>query len=245
MSSIHPAAQAVIMAGGLGTRLRPYTYVLPKPLVPVGEHPILEYILRQLARADFRRVTLVVGYKAEILQSVIGDGSRFGLEIDYFKEDSPLGTMGALASLTNLEENFLVMNGDLCTDMDFRSFFNQHMEQGPAMTVASYYRIHRMEFGVLDIDAANARVTSFREKPEIGLWVSMGIYALRRDAVALIPTQTFFGFDTLMHTLLGRGIPVGIFPFAGRWHDIGRPDDYFRVQDEFEKYGSAIFGLGS
>ena len=237
--------QAVIMAGGKGTRLQPYTYVLPKPLVPLGERPILEFILQKLAAAGFVQVTIVVGYKAEILMTVIGNGKRFGLAIEYFIEETPLGTMGALSLLDNLADNFLVMNGDICTDLDFARLYHAHMADMPALTVASYPRKERLGLGVLDLNDDHTRIVGFREKPVLDMWVSMGVYALNRRAVNHIPRDTFFGFDTLMHTLLAQGEAIGSYPFAGRWHDIGRPDDYAEVQELFATEGVAIFGLSS
>ena len=239
----HPPTQAVIMAGGKGTRLQPYTYVLPKPLVPLGERPILEFILRKLAAAGLTQVTIALGYKAQILMAVIGDGERFGLNINYYIEEQPLGTMGALALLDNLADNFLVMNGDICTDMDFADFFCSHTASNNELTVASYLREERLELGVLDLDEGKERIIGFREKPTLDLWVSMGIYGLRKSALQHIPQHTFFGFDTLMHTLLGKKQPVGSYPFRGRWHDIGRPDDYALVQDLYAAQGDGIFGL--
>ena len=240
-----PQTQAVIMAGGKGTRLQPYTYVLPKPLVPLGERPILEFILRKLAAAGFTQVTIVAGYKAEILMAVIGDGERFGLAIKYFVEETPLGTMGALSLLDNLADNFLVMNGDICTDLDFARLYQAHSIGMPALTVASYPRKERLELGILDLNDEHTRIVGFREKPVLEMWVSMGVYALNRRAVSHIPRNTFFGFDTLMHTLLNKGEAIGSYPFAGRWHDIGRPDDYAEVQELFAAHGAAIFGLSS
>lgn len=239
----HRLTQAVIMAGGKGTRLRPYTYVLPKPLVPIGEKPILEYILRQLAAADITDVCIVLGYKGDLLHSVIGDGRRFGLTISYYTEDQPLGTMGALPLLPNLHDNFLVLNGDLCTDLQLRDFANAHMDSDAPFSISVYHCSHKMEFGVLDIDHDSGRAIGFREKPLVSLWVSMGIYALQRELVQYIPPHTYFGFDNLMHSLLEKNIPINTVPFAGRWHDIGRPEDYFLVQDAYEKQGDALFGL--
>ena len=233
------------MAGGKGTRLRPYTYVLPKPLVPIGEFPILEYILRQLAKAYITNVTIVTGYKADILQTIIGDGTRFGLSISYLKEETPLGTMGSLSMLPDLADDFLVMNGDLCTDMDFDKLLKAHGTTGKILTVSVCQRIHKLDFGVLEIDRNNGEVLSFQEKPEMAAWVAMGIYALNKKAATYIPKETFFGFDTLMHTLISSNIPIGTYCFNGRWHDIGQPEDYFLVQDEFEQHGLDIFGLSS
>ena len=235
--------QAIIMAGGKGTRLRPYTYVLPKPLVPVGERPILELLLRQLAQNDVTRITIVGGYKAEILMAVIGDGRRLGVDITYYIEESPLGTMGALSFLDTLDDDFLVMNGDICTDLNFHDLLVAHTQSGCALTVGSYLRKEQMELGILELDASRSRIVAFKEKPVQEVFVSMGIYGLKRRTLTFIPRGEFFGFDSLMHSLLAADEPINSYLFSGRWHDIGRPDDYALVQDAFEREGHALFGL--
>ena len=235
--------QAVIMAGGKGTRLRPYTYVLPKPLVPVGERPILELLLQQLAQSHVTQVVIVGGYKAEILMAVIGDGHKFGVDISYYIEESPLGTMGALSFLDSLDDNFLVMNGDICTNLNFHDLLVAHKQSGCALTVGSYPRKEQLELGVLELDASQSRIVGFKEKPVQEVFVSMGVYGLSRKALSFIPTGKFFGFDNLMHNLLAVGEPINSYLFSGRWYDIGRPDDYALVQDAFEKEGHTLFGL--
>lgn len=220
--------RAVILAGGKGTRLRPYTVTLPKPLVPVGDRAILEIVIEQLRSAGVTRVTMAVNHLAQLLQAYFGDGSRYGLKIDYSLEEQPLGTMGPLRNIADLPENFLVMNGDVLTDVDYRAFWQEHLSGGWAASVCTFRRTVKIDFGVLEV-SPDGFLTAFREKPEVSHDVSMGIYAFRRDVLKYFPPGPF-GFDQLMLTLLERGVPVRCRPHRGQWLDIGRPDDYERAQ---------------
>ncbi len=225
--------RAVILSGGKGTRLYPYTLVLPKPLMPIGEYPILEVIIRQLVKAGFDHITLAVNHQAEIIKAFFQDGSRWGIRIDYSLEDKPLGTMGPLRLISDLPENFLVMNGDILTDLDFAGFHDAHSASGNAFTISSMRRQHRIDYGVLDTDQ-HGFLTGFREKPAVDYEVSMGVYMIGQGALTHIPDSVPFGFDTLMLKLLELGQRVDVHPFAGYWLDIGRPDDYARAIEEFE-----------
>jgi len=225
--------RAVILAGGLGTRLRPYTVVLPKPLMPIGEYPILEVILRQLSYHGFKHITLAVNHQAEIIQSFFNSGTKWGVKIDYSLEKSPLGTMGPLKLIDDLPENFLIMNGDILTDLNFRDFFDHHVENGNVFTVASFMRTVKTDYGVLSTNEIN-HITTFQEKPAFSFNVSMGIYMANRRILDLIPPNKVYGFDNLMLDLLKEKIPANVKPFDGYWLDIGRPDDYIQAIDEFE-----------
>ncbi len=222
------------MAGGKGTRLRPFTAVLPKPLVPIGEISILEMVLRQLRFYGFEQAIICVGHKAELIMAVVGDGKRFGLEVRYHLEEKPMGTVGALTQVTGLEENFLVMNGDICTDLDFSLLYRDHLEHGAAATVGCYQREEQIELGVLELDGNGGRVVGFQEKPIHHLWVAMGVNALQKRVIDLIPKNQLFGFDSLLHRMLTDGVPIRAFRFRGLWLDIGRPDDYEKIVVEFE-----------
>ena len=217
-------ATAIILAGGKGTRLKPYTVAIPKPLVPIGEIPISEILLRQLKSCGFKDVILAVNHQAEILRAFFQDGSRWGLNIRYSLEAMPLGTMGPLKLIEDLPENFLVMNGDVLTDLDFGSFLKQHETSDSRFTIASYLRSEKVDFGVLH--AADGRLTHFEEKPMREALVSMGVYAVNKDVLNHIPAQQAFGFDDLMLQFLGSNVPVNIHRHEGFWLDIGRPDDY-------------------
>ena len=224
--------RAVILAGGLGTRLRPYTVVLPKPLMPIGEYPILEVVIRKLRSHGFRHLTLAVNHQAELIRAFFGDGSRWDLTIDYSLEDTPLGTVGPLTLIRDLPENFLLMNGDILTDLDIRGFFTAHVEGSRLFTIAAARRTHRSEYGVLYEDKSH-RLTGFEEKPLAEYLVSMGIYALNRTVVSRVVTGTKFGFDDLMMKLLEAGARVDIHEHKGYWKDIGRPDDYAEAITDF------------
>jgi len=233
--------RAVILAGGRGTRLKPYTLVLPKPLMPIGDWPILEVILRQLKRAGFARVTLAVSHQAELLRAFFGDGSRWSLPVDYSLETQELGTMGPLRLIPDLPEHFLIMNGDVLTDLDFAAFHAAHVARGGLFTVGAQKRESAIDFGVLETDAA-LDVTAFREKPVTPYLASMGVYVASRRILDLIPPDRRYGFDDLMLDLIARGTPARVHPFAGRWLDIGRPEDCARAVDLFERERSAFLG---
>ena len=226
------------MCGGKGTRLRPFTNVLPKPLVPLGDASVLEMVLKQLRHFGFSKVVLAVGYKAEIIMAVIGDGKRFGLEVTYHVEDKPLGTMGALSGIEGLEENFIVTNGDICTDMNFGDFYQSHVSSGATATVGTYNRREKIELGVITIDGSEGAITGFQEKPEFDFKVAMGVNAFNRSILSLIPDHKFFGFDDLMHAMIAGKIDVRSYLFEGLWHDIGRADDYTEVATEFDQNAS-------
>lgn len=217
--------RAIVQAGGRGTRLLPYTAVLPKPLMPVGEHPILEIVIRQLVHFDFTDVTITLGHLAPLIEAVVGDGRHMGAQVRYVREYVQLGTIGPLTLIEDLEEPFLVMNGDLLTDFDYRSFVAQHVASGAEVSVGVYRKRVPISLGVFDFDE-EGRVSGFREKPTLSFPCSMGIYALNPDIVELIPRRTHFGFDDLMSLCLERGIHVQALLHDGMWLDIGRHEDY-------------------
>jgi len=225
--------QAVLMAGGKGTRLRPFTTILPKPLVPVGEIPILEMVLRQLRFYGFDRVCISVGHKAELVMAVIGDGKRLGLDVSYYHETQPLGTIGSLACIDDLEENFLVMNGDICTNLDFGEFLRAHVASGALATVSTFARREQIELGLVKVDGPDGKVVAFHEKPTYDFLVSMGVNAFQKTIRNLIPPARAFGFDALMLAMLDCGLDVRSRTFGGVWHDIGRVDDYDRMLQDF------------
>lgn len=226
--------RAVVLAGGKGTRLRPYTVVLPKPLMPIGEFPILEVIVRQLAGYGFEHITLAVNHQAELIRAFFQDGQRWGVKIDYSLEDRPLGTMGPLRLINDLPENFLVMNGDVLTDLNFADFFDWHVSSAALFSVSSKRREHRVDYGVLETDAAS-QLVAFREKPRYYFEVSMGVYMVNRAALRFVKPDTLYGFDSLMLDMLSENVRVGVRPFDGYWLDIGRPEDYELAIDTFEQ----------
>lgn len=228
------AKRAIILAGGKGTRLRPYTIALPKPLVPVGDTPILEIVIRQLARHGFDHVTMAVNHQAEIIKAFFQDGSKWGVRIDYSLEDKPLSTMAPLKLVHDLPAHFLVLNGDILTDLDYAAFYRDHVARDGIFTISSHMREEVIDYGVLDSDDAG-RLVGFREKPRHAYQVSMGIYMVSRRVLDDIPDGVAFGFDHLMHHLIASSKFPDIRLHKGYWLDIGRPDDYARAVEEYER----------
>jgi len=226
--------QAVILAGGRGRRLYPYTTVLPKPLMPIGDIPILEVILHQLEQYGFDDIIISTGYLHSLIRAYLEGTSHPGLSIRYSHEEEPLGTIAPLHLIENLDETFLVMNGDLLTNLNYRLLINFHKEKGAIATIATYARDTKIDFGILEHDA-DGRIIKFWEKPVYHFEVSMGVYVLERKILNMIPKNPPFGFDDLMYKLTERNDPVYSYPFDGYWLDIGRPDDYERAIVEFEE----------
>jgi len=226
--------RAIILAGGKGTRLRPYTISLPKPLVPIGgEMPILEIVIRQLAKCGFTRVTLAVNHMANIIQAFFGDGSRWGLPIDYSLEEQPLSTIGPLTLIDDLPENFIVMNGDVLCDLNYADFLEHHTRRGNDITVSSYVREVKIDYGVLEYDQSRF-LSSFSEKPNLRFEISMGVYCISRRVIASLEKGKPYGFDNLMLDSLKNGRKVEVKPYDGYWLDIGRPEDFDSANENYE-----------
>ena len=224
--------RAIILAGGRGARLKPYTTVLPKPLMPLGEMPILEVVLRQLRIRGFTQITLAVGHLAELIQAYFGNGEKWDLHIDYSREDSPLGTMGPLKLIPDLPDYFLVMNGDILTDLPFDDFYRDHCNNNPIFTIAAYHRKVNIDFGVLQTDP-KGELIEFHEKPNYEFNVSMGVCMVSRRVLEYIPDGTPFGFDELMLRLIEQKEFPKVYRYAGYWLDIGREEDCMRAIQEF------------
>lgn len=227
--------RAVILAGGRGTRLRPCTVVLPKPLMPIGDYPILEVIVRQLVLYKFTHITMAVNHQADLIKTFFGNGSKWGIKIDYSLEDKPLSTMAPLKLIRDLPNDFLVMNGDILTDLDYGKFYENHINNKNIFTISSFQREVKYEFGVLELNNNNNTLVGFQEKPIQKYDVSMGIYMVFKKAVEYIPENTFYGFDHLMIDLMKDKKEPKVNKFNGYWLDIGRPDDYEQAIDEFDK----------
>lgn len=222
-----------ILAGGQGSRLKPYTTVLPKPLIPVCDVPICEVLIHQLRDAGFRRIILGVNHHEGLVRSYFGDGRSMGVEIEYSRENAPLGTVAPLRlAADRLTDNFLVMNGDLLTDVDFRAMLKAHIAGGCVLTVGTYQRSLQIGDGVIDADD-RGQITAFREKPAMNFWISMGVYAMRRSVLDWIPDNQPFGMDTLVLAMLAKGEPVNTFRHEGEWYDIGSPGDLERAAVAF------------
>jgi len=216
----------VILAGGKGRRLKPYSNVFPKPLMPVGERPILEILIRQLARCGLRRIYIAVGHLSHLLINFFGDGSELGVHIEYVREAQPLGTAGALSLLRDrLDSTFLLMNGDLLTDLDYGRLLDDHAQHRSCATIALAERTVDIDYGVIRVDDEK-RLVGYDEKPQIKYLVSMGIYALEPRVLREIAPDTHHDFPSLVLRLLAEHETVRGFMHTGYWLDIGRPSDY-------------------
>ena len=227
--------RAVILAGGKGVRLRPYTTTLPKPLMPVGERPILGIVIEQLRACGVERVTMAVNHMAEIIMAFFGSGEKFGLEIDYSLEDKPLGTIAPLKLIKDLPERFIVMNGDTLTDMDYAALYRAHEDSGKPLTIATYQRRVDVDFGVLKVDEASESLTAFEEKPSYRFEVSTGVYVFDRRLLERVPENEPYGLDDLVLGMLADGVPINAYRFDGYWLDIGRPSDYDQANRDVER----------
>jgi NDP-sugar pyrophosphorylase family protein len=235
--------KVVILAGGRGTRLAPYTSVLPKPLMPVGDRSILEILLGQLRDHGFSDVILSVGYLSHLIQAVLehqngnGGSGRPPLKLTYVHEEQPLGTAAPLRLVGGLDRTFVVMNGDLLTTLDYSKLLQTHRENGNALTIATHRRTIKVDYGVLHLDGESGtprRVIGYDEKPEFASTVSMGIYVLEPSTLEHIPEGQPFDFPDLVHALLDAGERVGSYQHDGLWFDIGRHDDYERATAAWE-----------
>jgi NDP-sugar pyrophosphorylase family protein len=234
--------KAVVLAGGKGTRLAPYTKILPKPLMPLGDMPILEILLRQMKKAEVEEVILTVGHLAELLRAFFQDGSRLGLKIDYSYEDKPLGTAGPLSLVAErLEDTFLVTNGDVLTTLDLRDLVAAHRQSGAIATIASHARKVKVDLGVLEFDGTNM-LTGYIEKPTYDFFVSMGIYVFEPRVLQYVQYNQYLDFPDLVLKLIQKGERVMGYHFDGYWQDLGRPDDYELAVQEFDLFRSQILG---
>ena len=234
--------KAVVLAGGKGTRLAPYTKILPKPLMPIGDMPILEVLLRQMKRAGINDVILTVGHLAELLHAFFQGGERYDLQIDYSIEDKPLGTAGPLSLVADrLTDTFLVTNGDVLTTLDLQKLIRSHKDSGAAATIASHVRQVNIDLGVLQVNSSN-ELTGYIEKPSYDFFVSMGIYVFEPRALDFIPTNQYLDFPDLVLKLIDAGESVKSYRFDGYWQDLGRQDDYERAVADFDRLKTEFLG---
>jgi NDP-sugar pyrophosphorylase family protein len=224
---------AVILAGGKGARLQPFTVSIPKPLLPIGETPILEVVLTQLARAGFKRIVVTLGHLPHLFTAIIGTGERFGIEIEYCREDTPLGTAGSLSLIREPEDDLLVMNGDLLTTIDYGALVRAHRDTKAGATIAVHRRTTYVDYGVIETDAAGA-LDKYIEKPSIPYLVSMGINMVSRNCLRYIPTGEKFDMPQLMLATKHAGHRVSCFESDCYWQDIGRFDDYQKASADYD-----------
>ena len=226
--------QTIILAGGKGTRLKPYTTVLPKPLMPIGDMPIMEIVVRQLKYFGCKKITIAVGHLKELLRAFFNDGKKWDMEIKYSFEDKPMGTAGPLRLINpdEIEDNFIVMNGDVLTDLDFREFFEYHKQNKGLCTIATFKKPVKINLGVLEL--GNHRVTEYIEKPVLNYTVSMGVYAFRKETLEHIPYNAYFDFPDLIKKLIAENKKVVGYEFNNLWLDIGTPSDFEIANEVFE-----------
>lgn len=234
--------KALVMAGGKGTRLYPYSATLPKPLMPIGDVPVLEILLRQLASAGVDEAVIAVNHLRHLIEAFFGDGSRFGIRISYSLEDQPLGTAGPIGQvIDDLSETFVVTNGDLLTTLDMRRMIETHAATRADVTIGAHRVELRSDFGVLDVDAS-MRMVEYREKPAYSHLVSMGFYVMQREAIRPFvgPNQPL-SIPDLLRAMAAEGRDIRCFEDDCFWLDIGRPDDFARAQEEWQR-NPALFG---
>jgi NDP-sugar pyrophosphorylase family protein len=226
--------QAVILAGGKGTRLNPYTAILPKPLVPVGEYPILEIIIRQLKHCGIEDLVISTGHLAQLIESYFGNGKRFGVKIRYVKEDKPLGTAGAIGIIKGLKRDFIVMNGDILTTLNYKKMFNFHLNKKGIAAIGVTKRLIKDEYGIIEANR-RSELENYIEKPTHSFCISMGINALNIRCRDYINKDESIGMPELFLRIKRDGEKVYCYESGDFWLDIGRPDDFRTAQDEFAK----------
>jgi NDP-mannose synthase len=236
--------KTIILAGGKGTRLAPYTTIFPKPLVPIGDRPILEIIIRQLANQGFGDILLSVGYLGELIEAYFQNGHRNiqGLKLDYFRESQPLGTAGSLAMIPDLNETFLAMNGDILTTMNYKALVEHHRNNQAALTIAMHQKSINIDLGVLETNNCGD-LTSYREKPVYSFDVSMGVYVYEPSVLRYIPKGQYMDFPNLVQLLLEMGEKVSGFKSEDYWLDIGRREDYELAQHEYQSRAEEFQGV--
>jgi NDP-mannose synthase len=235
--------KAVILAGGKGTRLAPYTHILPKPLMPIGDMPIMELLLWQMRRAGVHDVVLTVGHLAELLRTFFQDGKKWDMHITYSYEDVPLGTAGPLSLIDGLDDTFLVSNGDVMTTLDLRELLAFHKEQRGAATIAVHKRQVKINLGVVQMNGGN-HIAGYIEKPTYDYEVSMGIYVFEPRVLQYIPHNEYLDFPDLVLKLIASGESVVAYPFDGYWKDLGYADDYEQATQDFLQMRSQFLPEG-
>jgi NDP-sugar pyrophosphorylase family protein len=231
--------RAVILAGGKGKRLIPYTTIFPKPLIPIDDIPIIEIIIKQLKYYGITDITIAIGHLGELIMAFLGNGEKYKVKINYSKEDDPLGTAGPLSLIKGLDETFMVLNGDLLTTMNYLELIEYHRVNSPLVTIGTYNREYRVDLGVLKITGDN-KIEDYIEKPTKKYQVSMGIYIFEPEVLKYIPGNRKMDFPELIKTLISNKEKVISFPCKDFWLDIGMPEDYQKAVKEF-KNNKTIF----
>lgn len=226
--------RAVVLAGGKGTRLAPYTRIIPKPMMPIGDKAILEIMLHQMRRAGITEVTLTVGHLAGLMRAFFQDGSHLGLNICYSFEDHPLGTAGPLGLIEGLDQTFMVCNGDILTTLSLLELIEFHRQNQGVATIASHIRQVHIDLGVIQMNGDHT-IVGYQEKPTIDYLVSMGIYIFEPEVLKYVIKGRYLDFPDLIKLLIADNKKVVAYPFSGYWEDLGRADDYEQANIDFEK----------
>jgi NDP-sugar pyrophosphorylase family protein len=230
--------RAIILAGGKGTRLLPYTTVLPKPLMPIGQQPILGVVIRQLHHYGFDRITLALGHLAHLIKAVLSNGNHPGVQVDYSVEERALGTTGPLALIKDLDETFLVMNGDILTDLNFRDVMGFHRDQNAVATIVVHRRTVHIDYGVLRRNGFT--ILDYEEKPSIEYEVSTGVYVFSRKILEYVPPHTYLDLPDLIRVLIQHGEKAVCYPYSGIWFDLGRVEDFDNVNSQLDSLKKSI-----
>jgi NDP-mannose synthase len=233
--------RAVVLAGGKGTRLKPFTVNFPKPLMPLGDIPVVEVLIRRLIRYGLTDITITLGHLAELVEAYFQHRQKLvdQISLNYVIEEEPTGTAGSLASVPGLTNTFIAMNGDILTNLDFHGLVECHRQQNSILTIATQKRSVKIDLGVLEF-GEDGRVTDYREKPENRYDVSMGVYVYEPDVLAYIPRNSYLDFPELVLRLLEKNERVSVYPTDCLWLDIGRPDDYAKAQKLFAENKEAF-----
>ena len=230
--------KAVVLAGGKGTRLTPYTRILPKPLIPIGDLPILEILLRQMKNSGVEEVILTTGHLAGLLQAFFQDGNRLGLDIRYSYEEESLGTAGPLSLIEGLDETFLVTNGDILTTLDLKILAEAHRSSDALVTIATHKRKVQIDLGVIQFASIDRQITDYIEKPVYDFQVSMGIYVFEPRVLDYIEHNQYLDFPDLILRMINAGEIIRGYPYEGYWQDLGNMDDYEQAVQDFEELKS-------
>jgi NDP-mannose synthase len=234
--------KALILAGGKGRRLRPYTTIMPKPLMPIGDKAILEIILHQLTSYGFKEIIISIGHLGELIMSYFGDGSKYKVKITYIKEEKPLGTAGPLSLAKDyINGSFLMINGDILTDINFSELMDYHIKRKNIATIALNKRVVNIDFGVTEVNQNN-EIVGYKEKPTLDYLVSMGIYLFNERVLDYIEDDKYFDIPELINRLIKNDETIDSYLFDGYWLDIGRPDDYEKANTEFADMYNQLLG---
>lgn len=227
--------KAVILAGGLGSRLKPFTQAIPKPLLPIGEKSMLEIQIENLAKYGFKEIFIATNYKAEYIEAFIGDGKKYGVDVTFSNEDIPLGTCGPLSLLRDkLTEPFLLMNGDILSTIDFGKLYEFGSEKGADFTVVTKEIRTPFNFGSVQVE--NDFIIDVQEKPDLVIEIVAGIYYMKPAIFKYIPDNTYFGIDTLIKEMISQNAKIGRYLMKEYWLDIGRLDDYNEAQEAYKTH---------